>query len=416
MHASSNRTMSEFQMRSGAVTMLVPWAEILVGSLFAICLVGLTHDIENLATSNENSVEAGRDMEDIEAFHKNVNTAPMHRKMSFLGLLSIACYCLATAPRNTKIQNYAVLVSLVGCLTWLAASFLWSVDWRHTMREFVRIGAYAFVAIAMALRFRPQRLCWVMLLAVFGSVLTACAASLFSGNFRPWASDFRLHGTLHTNLLAHQALVVLLIAVALFPSAKRGPAAKRVWFWRIVILSALSVILLSKTRGALASALVGITAISLVGRPIRSIAFTGSILATLVLAGSLLIVVAGSQAQDRVQEMLTLGRSEGVGTLTGRIPLWEAVWQESQGRHWQGYGYGAFWSIEQTEKLFEELKWYPRHSHSAYVHTILDLGYIGLGLLLTLVAWRLASSRLGGDISLPRTLLTLFTLVFWRQG
>ena len=262
----------------------------------------------------------------------------------------------------------------------VASSFLWSADWRHTAREFVRIVAYAFVALSMALRFRPQRLCLVLTLAIAGSVLAACAASMLAGNFRPWVSGFRLHGTLHSNLLAHQSLVVLLIGVALLPSARNS------WFWRAVVLAMLSVILLTKTRGALASAIIGITAIKLVGRPAWSIAFAGSLLATFLLGVALVVAMAGSQIQDQLGEILILGRSEELGTLTGRIPLWEAVWEESAGRRWQGFGYGAFWSIDRTEDLSKELQWFPRHAHSAYMHTILDLGYVGVELLLTLVA------------------------------
>ncbi len=390
-------TVGNFKTRSVAASGVTPWAEILVGSLFALCLIGLTHDAANLATKNEDSVEAGRGMEDIEEFHSDVSAAPLYRKVGFLGLIGLGCYCLATAPRDTRLQNFAVMLVLAACLTWLAASFLWSVAWRDTAREFVRIVAYAFVALSMALRFRPQKLCLVMMLALWGSVLAATAASVLAGNFQPWASDFRLHGTLHSNLLAHQALVVLLIAVALLP------AARRVWFWRLVLVSAVAVILLTKTRGALGSAILGVVAIKLIGKPIWSVAFGGSILITLALTGALIVSVAGSHAQNRLEDMLIMGRSEGVGTLTGRIPLWEAVWDETQGHRWHGHGYGAFWTIDRTEKLSEELQWFPRHSHSAYMHTLVDLGFIGVGLLLTLVATCLAAAwrmfRATGDLA-----------------
>lgn len=379
MLASADLRVTEFPTRSRAGTIVVPWAELMVGCLFGLCLIALTHDTANLTTDAEESVEAGRGMDDIEAFHKNVNSAPLHRKLGFVGLLSLGCFCYATAPRNAQILYNVVLAVAAICFVWLAASFLWSDDWRHTAREFVRVAAYAFVALGMALRFRPRSLCVVIMLALAASVFAACSASVLAGTFRPWASNFRLHGTLHSNLLAHHAIVVLLIAVALVPSSRQ------VWFWRTMIVAALSVIILSKTRGALASAVVGITVLKLFGRNFWSIATVVSILASLVIAGAMLVVMSSSQVQEKVQEALVLGRSDGLGTLTGRIPLWEAVWEASESRHWQGYGYGAFWSIERTEELSEELEWFPRHAHSAYMHTKLDLGFIGLGLLLLLV-------------------------------
>lgn len=397
MQANASLTTIQFGARNPAATAVIPWPEIIAGCFFALCLIGQTHSLASLTTRMDDSVEAGRGLEDSAAFQKDVNAAPIHRKLGFLGLFLLGGYCLATAPRNQRLQNPALLFVLALFLIWLAGSLMWSVDWRSTAREFVRIAVYTFVAVSLALRFRPRQLCFVVMLALLGSVMAACAASVTVGNFRPWVSGFRLHGTLHSNLLAHQALVVLLIAVALLP------AARRVWFWRLVILSALSVILLTKTRGALASAILGVTAIQLIGKPVWSVAFLVSTLATFALAGALLVVMAGEHVQEQMQQVISLGRTKGVGTLTGRIPLWEAVWDESRGRHWQGHGYGAFWSTERTEELYEELQWYPRHSHSAYVHTILDLGYVGLGLLLALVATCLLAAlrlyRLTGDVA-----------------
>ncbi len=377
--ASGSFPMVDYQARTASATQSLPWVEIVFGCLLACCIVALTHDPANLTADAEDSVEAGRGMEDIEKFHKNVNAAPIYRKLGFLGLLSLGAYCFATAPRNTHFTNRVVMVAIACSLGWLAASFLWSDDWRHTAREFVRVAAYACVALSMALRFRPRQICQVLMLGLAGSVFFACSASVLSGIFRPWASDFRLHGTLHSNLLAHHALVVLLIAVALAPSSRHAG------FWRTLIIAIFAVIILTKTRGALASAIVGVTAIKLIGKPVWSIALIGSLLGTCVLTLALVASMSGSKAQEKLADMLVLGRSEGVTTLTGRIPLWQAVWEESQGRRLQGYGYGAFWSIERTQKMYKELQWYPRHSHSAYVHTILDLGYVGVSLLLVLV-------------------------------
>lgn len=395
--ANQIMTMPEYRTRSKSKTGVLPWPEIVVGCLFACCIVALTHDPANLTTDAEESVEAGRGMEDIEKFHKNVNAAPLHRKLGFLGLLSLGGYCFFTAPRNTSFRNYAVILGIVACLTWLAASFLWSDDWRHTAREFVRIAAYACVAFSFALRFGPRQICLVIMIGLAGSVFAACSASVLSGIFRPWASDFRLHGTLHSNLLAHHALVVLLIAVALSVSSRN------VWFWRSLVIAIFMVIILTKTRGALASAIVGVTAIKLIGKPLWSIALVSSLLGCCLLAFALLVSISGSQAQQKLADVVVLGRSKGVTTLTGRIPLWQAVWHESRGRRMQGYGYGAFWSIERTEKMFKELQWYPRHSHSAYVHTIMDLGYIGVSLVLALVFACLVASlkafRASGDVA-----------------
>ena len=162
-----------------------PWTEIVVGLLFAVALVGLTHDTANLSRKLEDSVEAGRDMENVEAFHKDVNAAPVHRKLGFVLLLSLACFCLVTAPGNTQFHNGLVILLVGCCLAWLSASFFWSADWRHTARESVRIVAYGFVAWSLALRFRPQQLCLVLMIALAGSVFAAVGASVVTGHLNP---------------------------------------------------------------------------------------------------------------------------------------------------------------------------------------------------------------------------------------
>ena len=105
-----------------------------------------------------------------------------------------------------------------------------------------------------------------------------------------------------------------------------------------------------------------------------------------------MFILADSQFQSGLHDVATLGRSEGLGTLTGRIPLWEALWEESQGYQWKGFGFGAFWSVDRSIRLHDYLKWYPRHSHSAYMHVFLDLGVVGLLLVLSLAVTCLAAA------------------------
>jgi O-antigen ligase len=98
----------------------------------------------------------------------------------------------------------------------------------------------------------------------------------------------------------------------------------------------------------------------------------------------LVFVLADSGLQSRAENALLLGRSEGATTLTGRLPLWAALWEKSEGRRWLGFGYGAFWTVDRMRELNKDLGWYPGHSHSAYLHTMLDIGLVGAALMLSL--------------------------------
>ena len=351
-----------------------------VGCLLGLCLIGLTHAEIYLEQHEDGvSVELGAGMQDQEKFEENVNAAPVYRKLGFLGLLAIAAYCFFTSPRDVVIQPSIVLLLMACCLLVVMASFFWSASRAETGRELVRIVAYAGVAYAFARRFQPRELLTVLMLMAMVSVLAACAVDVAMGGFRPWTSNFRLHGTLHSNLLAHQALIALFVAFALYQTSAKP------WVWKSIALAMLSVILLTKTRGALASALLGLATIAMVGRQIRSVLLLTSTAVTLLLAGALLIVMMGSEVQQRLQQTAALGRSEGVGTLTGRVPLWQAILKESKNDRWKGYGYGAFWNSDRTIKLSKRLDWFPGHSHSAYLQTVLDIGYLGAAMILMLV-------------------------------
>ena len=360
-----------------------------IGLLLGLCLIGLTH-AEIYLEQHEHgvSVELGAGMQDLEKFEENVNAAPVYRKLGFLGLLAIAAYCFFTSPRGVVLKPSMVLLLMGSCLFVVMASYFWSAGRQETGRELIRIVAYIGVAIAFARRFQPRELIKVLMLMAMVSVLAACVVDVVAGGFKPWASGYRLHGTLHSNLLAHQALIALLVAFALHQTSAKP------WVWKSIFLAMLAVILLTKTRGALASAILGLTTIAMVGRPFRSVLLLTSCVGTVTLAAALLVAVMGSEVQHRLQNAAALGRSEGVGTLTGRVPLWQAVLKESKDHRWKGYGYGAFWNSDRTIKLSKQLDWFPGHSHSAYLQTVLDVGYVGAALMLMLVFAALARAFL----------------------
>jgi O-antigen ligase len=95
-----------------------------------------------------------------------------------------------------------------------------------------------------------------------------------------------------------------------------------------------------------------------------------------------------------------MGRSDDVSALTGRIPLWQFIWDDAAGRRLQGFGYGAYWIKDRTLAAHDALEWFPHHSHSAYIETIVNIGLIGLTLVLAIglfglqrAAWLAARTR-----------------------
>ena len=77
-------------------------------------------------------------------------------------------------------------------------------------------------------------------------------------------------------------------------------------------------------------------------------------------------------------------------SLTGRLPLWQAIIRQGMERPWLGYGHGGFWNTEYALNAAFENQW-PRlpntglylegmHSHNGFIEIFLQLGLIGLAL------------------------------------
>jgi exopolysaccharide production protein ExoQ len=355
------------------------WLAVVIGILLGCCILGLMHNIETIGQDEVDSVEAGGGIEAQEDFEADVNSASMQKKLGFVGLGLVGLYCFLTAPGGWYFGSLSVLGAASAFLSWLAASTFWSTDPTQTQRELIRIGVYLFLAVSLVRRFQSRDVVKTIIACMLISVGAVYLGEIAVGSFRPWDSDFRMHGSIHSSSLAHHSLVIALCAAAL---AIDSPKKFLLW---LLVAFALFTIIFSKTRGGLAATIVGLFVIQSLQRSLKTNLF---FIAALVFVGSaavLLTEIGGSEVRSRFGSTLALGRSEEVSTLTGRLPLWRVVWEDSKETRIFGAGYGAFWSTNRTFSLAGTLDWFPRHSHNAYLETIVDLGCVGLTLLLGIV-------------------------------
>lgn len=368
---------------------------IVIGLVLSCCLVMLSHSFTYLSNIAELSVEAGVGMQAQQRFEGDVNAAPWNKKVGFLGYAAVGAYCFLTSLGRARLKLSVTCVCFATYIALIFASISWSTLPSETARELVRVAVYLFVAASIARKFTPRNVVLVLFVMAFGSVMTACVASFVTGNFQPWRSNFRLHGTIHSNALAGLGLVALLASATLAGLGKRRA------LWTTLAVSMLSVVVLTKTRGVLAASLFGLMSLYLIRRTLVSnlLLISSGVIVLCVLMGT--FVLGGTALQHTMEESLELGRSEGVSSLTGRLPLWRTLWKESQGHRGIGFGYGAFWTTDRIQSLFLQLEWYPGHSHSAYVHTLLDLGFVGVTSVACLVVSALLRCKrllaMGGD-------------------
>jgi O-antigen ligase len=103
--------------------------------------------------------------------------------------------------------------------------------------------------------------------------------------------------------------------------------------------------------------------------------------AYLLLCASLLWISLGEDLGRTAQSIAALGRGEegasSVSTLSGRVPLWNEELGYVRARPVLGYGYNAFLSPHNLRGVSQNSGWVPASPHSAYIGTLLDLGYLG---------------------------------------
>ncbi len=76
-----------------------------------------------------------------------------------------------------------------------------------------------------------------------------------------------------------------------------------------------------------------------------------------------------------------LGRNTG---LTGRTQLWNVLLGMDH-RPWLGTGYSSFWLGNRLRTLWIIFPWQPNEAHNGYIEILLDLGWVGIVLLVSLI-------------------------------
>lgn len=346
------------------------------GVSIAVCLMfmGMMHDFRSAHLALED-IEANL-IDGVAAFEQDVSAALPERKAGFVLSALLAVYCLATTRRRISWESPLLLGLIVAGLLWTCASVAWSVDPSETARELVRVFVYSALALGLAIRFTAYEFCWMVLLSSIFSVLVACAFEVVVGAPSLVGDTYRLTGSLHPNPLGRFATQIALPALAFALASKTGR-----WKWLFVLACSLIVIELTKSRTSLACCVLGLGTVFALTPNWGKLVLPASLFAIVCSLGVLVLGAGGQAALEGSGDTLAMGRQDQVGSLTGRLPLWEALLNKSASRRLQGFGYGAFWSADNNEAIQDEVQWTAGHSHSVYVETLMNLGAVGLILL-----------------------------------
>lgn len=175
----------------------------------------------------------------------------------------------------------------------------------------------------------------------------------------------------------------------------------------------MGIYLITRAGSATASVLLLVGLVLLGGINIRQLSFKKMMLLTvaLVLLSSVILAFFTSSGLSDSSELFFRATNRDA-SLTGRIPMWKDLLKIG-GRHpIIGSGYESFW-LENLAVIWEKYTFGPLNAHNGYVDAYLNLGIIGLVILIIFIVKSMA--RLWTESALTSQhgkLALVFTLIF----
>jgi exopolysaccharide production protein ExoQ len=302
------------------------------------------------------------------------------------------------------------IICLCAYLAFAGASVLWAFSPESSFTRFVQemmivtsIVFPAMLAARTADMMRGLFLCFVfaLILNVFfildGSVTIASYGSrLLNIGYQGYFEG--------KNYLGECAVIALLLSLheILYSGWRRALGI-------IVVALAIVLVLISDSKTAFGLAIISplLAKLTLIARRITRIS-PAVILLSIPLCFGLLSSVSNFNMQ-RLSYMLY-----GDSTLTGRTIIWDFAQYEIGRRPLLGWGYRSFWLVPDSPAITDAAGWVKTmpNAHNGYYDTMLELGYVGLALLVVFIIATLHAVGRVADRDPARAWLVLSLALF----
>jgi len=249
---------------------------------------------------------------------------------------------------------------------WALASSAWSVASSYTVVHWIALLGTGIIGLYLAIRFEPDE----QLNVVAGCLATVAIASLLVVVFLPgiglapggaWQGVFFPKNSLGRMMALGTFVFVLLVI------------ERRRKRWVCISMAVLCAVLLLLSQSATA---IVVCVLMLALLPFRKLLTMGNRLLVPLLAffSMLIMPVLAWLAGNSNAILRILGRDN---SFTGRIPLWNVVLQEIASRPLFGFGYGAFWTTGEADRVRTTIGWNAPHAHNGFLEMLLGVGLIG---------------------------------------
>lgn len=297
-----------------------------------------------------------------------------------LGVLGVICWMWRPARLRTNVHGWLpVLIFLF--VAFASLSIFWAMEQEIVIRRAAILALTCLGAFGLVHRFSNRDL--VMFCFAAGALLgiISVGAEIATGVFKPWTAEYRLYGIMHANTLGTLMAMFTMAAIALRRTSERH----RTWYLLWIIVG-IALMILTKSRTALLGLVAALWVWAVFGSGNRKRFFALLVLSVALIVPAVLLLF-GETIGLYVKQTVLLGReSDSPESLTGRIPLWNfLIDRYLDARPLFGYGFQGFWTPGHVLRVSASQDWLIMHGHSGYLDLLLDLGYVGLALMLAIL-------------------------------
>ena len=324
-----------------------------------------------------------------EAMEGANTTADPLRRLALVALLALGVWGLKTGTAARWRRGGVTGWAAAAWYGWAGLSVLWSSDPRTTLRRVIVLGGFLLCAAGVCKRLTGRRVVAFAAAAVGLQLGFGFLVELGLGTFRPWRGDYRFAGTIHPNIQALQLSAGCVAAAALAAFGNTWTLKAR---WGVAAAALFGFLFLTKSRTSTGGALLAVAGVLALSVPPKwkRAAFVPAALA--VSAGALALLFGGFDPTGEIERAAMMGRNEQQTSLSGRLPIWEALNPYVEAKGWRGWGYQAFWTKEHIDALTTDVDFKFSGAHSAWYEARLDGGLVGMGLMAATLLCGLVSS------------------------
>jgi O-antigen ligase len=301
-----------------------------------------------------------------------------------VGVVLIVSWLLSLASERTRsrllFRDQPLLsASVLAFLVWAIASLVWAVDPGAALSDASRLVQVVLLMFVTYSAVRTTRHLNVLMWSFLVGAAASAVYSLASGTY---GDEGRLSGIFDPNFFAAELVAAMLFAGFMLALPRRA-------WTRLVLLGFLGIyavaFVLTESRGGLIALGAALIAASVLAGPVRARA-----IATVLVVSAFATVYYASIAPTKIRERIT---NVSAQASAGRADEWKIALEIASDRPLLGAGLGNFTVVEPAYatqninllRINYALR-FRLETHNTYLNLLSELGIVGLGLFVALLA------------------------------